>query len=241
MKYLVCSDVHFPHQDKKAVKSFIELAAKVKPNYLVLLGDIADFYGLSRFSKDSSRVSGLQQELDMVSDFITMLRKASKNSKIVFMAGNHEARLQKYLYDSAPALSKLRSLELPTLLELDSHGAQFLPYGTPFTISDDCVATHGSAVRVRAGMSGFAESQKHGCSGISGHTHRLGLNWYRNYSRSTFWIENGCLCDTNPDYILGTPDWQQGCSLITAGKEVVPEVIPFDGRGMWFRGTFISA
>jgi hypothetical protein len=28
--------------------------------------------------------------------------------------------------------------------------------------------------------------------------------------RSLYWVESGCLCTLNPDFIKGVADWQQG-------------------------------
>jgi hypothetical protein len=91
-------------------------------------------------------------------------------------------------------------------------------------------------------MSGWGELQKHGCSGTSGHTHRLALNWYTTYSKTSFWLESGCLCDVNPDYIIGgCPDWKQGCALITVEDDsAIPEIIPMESKGLWFRGAYVA-
>ncbi|MCA8938790.1 MAG: hypothetical protein KDB07_03230, partial [Planctomycetes bacterium] len=47
-------------------------------------------------------------------------------------------------------------------------------------------------------------------SGISGHTHRLGIHYRTTLAGTKFWIENGCLCNLDPDYTHGQPDWQHG-------------------------------
>lgn len=73
---------------------------------------------------------------------------------------------------------------------------------------------HGNIVRQHACYSAKAELERNGVSGISGHTHRLGQIFKRNVAGAHTWIEAGCLCELDAEYLDGqTADWQQGLAV----------------------------
>ena len=73
---------------------------------------------------------------------------------------------------------------------------------------------HGSVVRKFAGYTAKAEFEKNGCSGVSAHTHRLATYRQSNESGDYIWVESGCLCKLDAEYLNGeTANWQQGFSI----------------------------
>ena len=66
-------------------------------------------------------------------------------------------------------------------------------------------------------------------SGASGHTRRLAKFITRKARRKFFWLETGCLCDLNPEYVQD-PDWCQGFAEIRIenGKAKKAEVIEIE-------------
>lgn len=122
----------------------------------------------------------------------------------VAITGNCE-RLERYL-KKHPELFSLDCLKLPKLLELDTFGIEY--QDKHFKLGPLKI-THGSVVRKFSAYTAHAEMDKHDCSGISGHTHRLGVFYKKTPSRYMAWYEGGCLCDTDPEYVT-SPDWQQG-------------------------------
>ena len=69
-KCLVIGDIHAPFHDEKAVGVALALSKHIKPDVIVLNGDIADFYACSRFSKQPTRALQLQDELDSVREIL---------------------------------------------------------------------------------------------------------------------------------------------------------------------------
>jgi hypothetical protein len=239
MTTVIGNDFHFPFEDKKAVKCFNSLISLIQPNNVILNGDLLDNYNISRFDRNPNRKENLQYELDKVVEFLTKLRDKHQG-KIVYLFGNHESRMERYLHSQAKELSSLRCLELPQLLELDKLDIEWRPYGEPYHLNKNTLITHGTTVRAKAGYSGSAESLKHGnFNGVSGHVHRLGINYYKTYRGNSFWIENGCLCKLDQDYINPfTVDWQQGCSVLTEiGNLTVPELVPINNGIAYYRGS----
>ena len=96
-KFVVIGDCHIPYHDKDAIKAFKRFIKKEKPNTIIMNGDIIDMYDVSTFDKDPERINSLQGELDEAIGFFKDIRKMLPDAKLVFIKGNHCARLEKYL------------------------------------------------------------------------------------------------------------------------------------------------
>lgn len=233
-------DLHVPYHDKEAVSCAFNFCEQVQPTYIVL-HEWHDFYSLSRFSKDPARKADLQYELDLTLELLRDLRKRCPGSKMIMLKANHTDRLQRYLWNEAPALSSLRSLrieEVMGLAELDIDYMQHFIY-------KDFLFKHGSVVRKDSSYTAKAELLREGMSGASGHTHRLGAHYRTLRGGSYVWIEGGCLCDLNPEYMDGdVANWQHGFSVVTFEKEghqFYAQTVPIiDGKLMW-GGEMIAA
>ena len=118
-------DTHAPFIDERAWKVAIKAARGFKPDVVVHMGDLADCYTVSAHSKNPERVLTLRDEIVQV----RALRKqmeALDPSRLIFIEGNHEDRLRRYLQDKAPELFGLVSID--DLLKLSENGWQFTPY-----------------------------------------------------------------------------------------------------------------
>ena len=204
-KFVVLRDILFPYQDDKALKAVYKFLEQHPVDTIILNGDILDFYDVSSFDKDPERVNSLQKEIDLAQKFFKKLRQLAPNARIVFIKGNHCSRLERYL-KKHPELYSLDALKLPNLLELDKFNIEYKDKG--FKLGSLKII-HGTIVRKYAGYTARAEMEKHDCSGISGHVHRLSCYYYRTPERYLAWYESGCLCDLNPEYV-DNPNWNQG-------------------------------
>jgi len=209
---VVLSDAHVPFQDRHVCRMALAFLREHKPATVHLLGDIADFYSISRFAKDPTRREDLQEDIDSARDFLQEVREAAGGAKIIFSEGNHEFRLRRYLASEARALALLRDLRLERQLDFDSLGIQFRPQDKPYRVGP-LLFTHGSLVRKWSGASARAHIEKYGCCVIHGHTHRLGTFYHRDIGDIYGGWENGCLCSLNPEYATA-PDWQHGWSVV---------------------------
>lgn len=163
--FIVVSDIHFPYHDKLAigaVKRFI----KANPVDVVIFnGDILDMYDVSSFDKSPDRMNSLQAELNLATKLFSDLRKELPNAEMIYVEGNHEYRLKRYLMKH-PELFSLEALQLPNLLKLDKYNITYT--GKAYQLGNLKI-THGSIVRKFAGYTAKAELEKNDCSGISGH------------------------------------------------------------------------
>lgn len=215
---VVLSDLHFPFQDDRAIAVALAFIEDKQPETVYLAGDIVDFYALSRFSKDPRRELMLQEELDTTAAFLAALRSSAPLARIVFIEGNHEARLGAYLQDpQRRALHGLRVLSVPALLDLDALGIEYVDSKARTAFATEGIIKVGHFNKVNQYSAYTAKNllDKHMCSLVQGHTHRLGTHYRTVEGLGTFVAaENGCLCELDPEY-ASAPDWQHGFTVIT--------------------------
>lgn len=205
------SDTHAPHVDRRAWSTLLEFVAYFKPQRIVHLGDNFDMYQVSRFDTDPKRVLKFQEDISAGIELLTDLRAAAPKAEFHLVEGNHERRWLKYLW-SNPKICSLDVLRPEVIFGLGALDIRWWPEESVLDING-FVCTHGTRVSKHAGMSAKAELEKWGTSGISGHTHRLAEFNLSNYGGDYSWLENGCLCELNPHYIVGRPNWQHGFAI----------------------------
>ena len=202
-------DLHAPHINEQAFSCAIAFLRLFKPHHVFIMGDVVDFYQVSRFNKDPLRLNGLQEDLDAGNAALKRIRQACpRDAKMVMLEGNHEARITKFLRSTAPVLESIRNLQVPELLSLGEFDIDYVPSGV--TRHHGFIVKHGNIVSNKSGYTAYREMDKAGISGISAHTHRLGQVYRTNYGGMYTWVEAGCLCDDDPEYISGVADWQHG-------------------------------
>ena len=211
------SDVHFPFEDQIAWKFTLKIIKKLKPDLLWIGGDYVDFYAISRWDTRPARRLRLQEELDAGAEGLRQLRTAAPGAKITLQEGNHEYRLQKYLWNQAPELSSLRLLELPALLGFEDSRVGHIRHGQPQKIGK-LWHIHGDEMGgggVNMARGKLLKIQK---NVIFGHHHRHQSDFIRNIDGMTSgsWA-NGCLCGLKPDYDIN-PQWTQGVTVVQYSK-----------------------
>lgn len=204
---IIGSDIHIPFQDDKAVKAFIDYCEEIQPTAIILNGDVLDFYKLSRFVKGEGR--NPYEEITACQELLKDLKSKCQNSEVYYVIGNHETRLETYVLNNAPHLASLVE-DVFSIIKTKDIGVTGC---AEVNINDSFVCTHGKLLGNKAGLSAIKEIEKHYMSGASGHTHRLAKFITRKARRKFVWLETGCLCDLNPEYVQD-PDWQQGFAVI---------------------------
>jgi UDP-2,3-diacylglucosamine pyrophosphatase LpxH len=214
------SDLHIPYENKKDVELVKKFLEDFQPEILVLGGDILDFMGLSRFSRDPKRALTTQDDIDKVSTLLLDLRIILPYTEFVYLEGNHEYRMVNYKWTKCPELSYIRALELPTLLHFKDIGIRFIPY-SKFYSYKKLFFVHGDVISKHSGQTAKSMLDKWGVNIICGHSHRTGkCNRTTLEGNKGAW-ESGCLCDLNPDYIKGKANWQSGFSVVEYYKDKV--------------------
>lgn len=165
---LIIPDSHHPFEDKRAYELMMSVAKDIKPEHVVILGDFADFFGVSSHSKNPNRALKLKEEVDYTVERLEEVKAlGAKNN--VFIAGNHEDRLQRYLQDKAPELFNF--ISLPKILQLDRLGFKYIPYKQHYTLGK-MNFTHDTGTAGRYAHYKALDAFQHNV--VIGHTHRLG-------------------------------------------------------------------
>lgn len=164
---LIIPDTHRPYHDKRAWGLMLKVARQLKPETVVVLGDFADCFGVSSHSKDPRRAMRLDSEIEDVNLGLDELDSLKAKEKI-FIAGNHEDRLQRFLQDSAPELFNL--IDIPRLLKLKARGWEYVPYKSDTKVGK-VHFTHDVGHAGRSSVFQCLDTFQH--SNVTGHTHRL--------------------------------------------------------------------
>lgn len=101
-------DIHFPFPDLNALEVWYRLLRHVRPDVVVVGSDTADFALLSNFKRAADMDEHTPDELEAFDMFwrshIRRIKQESPQSIIVFIYGNHEYRLLRFLNEAAPKL-----------------------------------------------------------------------------------------------------------------------------------------
>ena len=231
-----------PTHDEAAIEVALAIVADVQPAKVVLHGDNADFAEMSRFRLSPAFQQTTQAAVDRLAMLAEQLRTAAPDAEIVWLEGNHEARLPFYLLDNAKAAFGLRKgmdpqgwpvLSMPHLCGFAEAGIVY-ESGYPANehwLNDNFRVIHGNKVRSN-GSTAYAYLDDARVSTAFGHVHRRELaqrtRHTRHGPRTVTSVSFGCLArvdgavpstkggisakDGTP--VRTTEDWQNGMGLV---------------------------
>jgi hypothetical protein len=235
-----------PTHDEEAIAVALGIVKAAKPTQVVLVGDNADLPELGKYRITPAYAMTTQATIDRCTVLGAELRAAAPDAEIVWLAGNHEERLPRYLLDNARAAFGLRKgntpeswpvLSMPYLCRMDDYDITYLP-GYPASqhwITEKLKVIHGDLVR-SGGSTAHAYLGREKTSVIYGHVHR------REYAartrddhdgpREVMAATPGCLCridgaipstkgatDLDGRPIYRAEDWQQGVAVVDYDME----------------------
>lgn len=239
---LVGSDIHDIECDPFWRRCFIDTAARVKPEKIILNGDVVDLAEFGKYGVDP-REWDVVGRIRWVHAFLSELRVASPESEIIYIEGNHEARLVRHLGEATPALkvvlSDLHGFTVSKLLGLDAYEVNYIARMdlTAFTERDlkkeltknyhiayDCLLAHH-----------FPEGRQMGYPGFNGHHHRY-FAWsdYSPQFGSYQWLQLGAGHRRAASYCAGEK-WNNGFLLAhvdTHSKSVQMEYVDVRDHAM---------
>lgn len=189
----------------------LEIARDFKPDEIIIAGDFHDSYCISQYEKEPTRdFKTLDEELGSGRDALVKLQKLFPRSSFVYLQGNHENRIERYIIHSAPKL--WGSIDIKKLLGVPKSW-NYLPYGQKnFYRMGKLIATHGSITGKYATLKMI---ERYGTSIIHGHTHHIQEFHVRNLKGEQFiGISPGWLGDfSSADYIKDIANWAHGFAL----------------------------
>lgn len=220
-RFLCVPDSHGDLIDWTAAEALLAFIRFYRPIRIFMLGDHVDFAAFSRFEQPPTDKDRIATDVAACRKFLGMVRESAPDARITYLKGNHEQRFQRFLWKNETAAQVIATAlnvevpRVPDMLRLSEHGIEWEESGT-VVVNDRLMMKHGHMVRQRSGYTGHGELDRNGITGISGHTHRLGQIYRRNRTGIMTWVESGCICKYDPDYMEGqVSEWAQGLSFGT--------------------------
>lgn len=212
---VVASDFHVPFHSVAAVDNWLQYCADSQPDHVVINGDFLDCIAVSSFPKPPG-VPLMQDEVDEGYTILKRLRRSCPSSRIYFLEGNHEQRLERLLMRE-PGLYGLKALGIRSLLDLDSLRMSHHRYMEPVTIGNLTVV-HGNRVSKHAAYSAKMTLVDGDYQNVLvGHTHRMGLYCQTGNRGRRRAAEIGGLFDTSKADYITNPNWQNGFAVWRQG------------------------
>jgi hypothetical protein len=229
--------------DEKAIEIAMQIVAYANEQFgvdtIVNLGDTVDLPAQSRHHQEIAFQNSTNLALQRAYEYLAQQRATVPDAQIVFLEGNHDCRINKYLSENAPAVVTMKRAgetpdewpvnSLPHLLrmdELDITFASGYPAGE-FWLNENLRCIHGDRVNSSGSTAMKYINSNHHVSVVYGHIHRIEMLYHTNHT-STGPARNaafspGCLCrvDGSVPSVKGgvTPNekpvkywenWQQG-------------------------------
>jgi len=239
--YLTPAEVLEPIHDEAAIAIARAVIREEQPDVIVMVGDNADFAEFSRFRLSPAYQRTTQATIDRCTQLAADLRADAPNAEIVWLEGNHEARLTFHIIDNAKAAFGLRrgmdpigwpALSMPALCRFDESGVTYLS-GYPandYWINDALRVIHGHKVTSN-GSTAHKYLDDARVSTIFGHVHRAEhaerTRQTRAGPRTITAASAGCLCridgvvpstkgglDVHGQPVPTAEDWQQGFHVV---------------------------
>jgi len=215
-KIVVLPDIHVPAHHKLILWAILQFLKDYQPHIVILIGDVADVFALSRWPAPPRAVKNMQAELDQTRRLVDEILEASGCHWCFYIMGNHEDRIRRYLTDPAPGVANIVNFTTREPI-LSFHGLMGYKPGDPVTfiydlaeaggfgggirVNDDITFHHGFIVRGKPGASPRADADRFGQSTVHGHTHRLGMTARETTSGTIRAIELGNLVEPTHSYM----------------------------------------
>lgn len=237
-------DIHYPHENKKALKAVFQFIKDEKPDVLVLGGDQLNMDCVSHWSRELLRQrenNRIVRTYDMFNkELITPIENLSHWKEKVWIRGNHELWADQYV-DNNPELEGL--IEPESYLRLKKRGWNIIEFNNSYKIGKLAII-HGLYVNefhAKKTLMTWGESQ---CI-YYGHKHDISTYSavYRGGDGQPRLAQScGCLCDMNPDYMKNRPsNWIHGFLYFTIrpdGKFTAMVIPIINGVFSWGRKTY---
>jgi len=239
----IFSDAHYwPGEPSTAHKGMVHLLKKYRSQVkgVICNGDAFDGASISRWpSLNWEHKPTVKQELEAVQDRLDEIRQAVPGAKFFWPCGNHDARFESRLANSAPEYAGINGIHLK------DHIPAWIPCWR-VDINDDIVVRHREAGGEHADWNNVVKSGK---TIITGHDHRIGVVPYVCYAGLRYGVRSGMLADDALDPQFNSymeakqPNWHSGFIVLTFvdGQLLMPEVARkwCDGS-IEFRGQIID-
>lgn len=223
---VIVGDLHDRNVDEFFLDVLMDTVGRVRPDVIVLNGDIFDLPEFSRFTVDPRQWDVVGRIKFVHEEILKRLRYVAPEAQIDFIEGNHEFRLLKHLADATPALravlSDLHGFTVSSLLGLDKFGINYVAKGdlSAYNLSDiHKEVSKNYKIYWDSFIVGHDTSARNlGYPGVNGHHHKTVVESLYNEHFGTYnWIQHGCGHKLDAEYCH--PKWSQGLVIATCDTE----------------------
>ena len=234
---LIGSDFHiWPGQESLALKAFKRFADDLKPDIVILNGDVLDFPQISKHQPIGWEAApNPKQEIEAAQDHLHDISKASKRARKLWLLGNHDARFETRLAVVAKEYKGIKGIHLSDHFPLWENGWSSW-------INTDIVVKH----RFKGGLHATHNNTLwSGKTLVTGHLHSAKVAPLTDYNGTRWGVDTGCVAETHYkqfiDYTEDNPlNWISAFGVLTIknGRLLPPELVTkFDDNHMTWRGT----
>lgn len=216
----VMSDQHIPYHCPVALGAAVKDLKSKRIDCLLLNGDYADFYTISRWQKNPKK-RDLEKELEYQVQGLKWLRSEFPKARIVYKMGNHDERWDHWLWNCAPEISDHPRMRLSTWLEFEDIGIEMVADQRP-VLAGKLPIFHGHELGrsifspVNPARGAFLRTHH---TVLVGHSHQTSGHADTNlWHEETFVWSTGCLCTLTPEYAR-VNRWNHGHAVIDIASD----------------------
>jgi hypothetical protein len=237
---IVGSDAHYwPGQRTTAHRAFLRLCEELRPQAVILNGDVLDGARISRHAPIGwEKRPTLIEELEACKERLHEIERAAGDARRIWTLGNHDARFETRLATVAPEYAKVHGVHLK-----DHFPAWEAVWSV--WINDDAVVKH----RFKSGIHApWNNTMWAGRTMVTGHLHSQKVYPLSDYNGTRWGVDTGCIADPYDeqfrDYTEDAPvNWRSGFAVLTwwKGRLLTPELVRVIEEGLIeFRGGVIA-
>ncbi len=215
----IISDVHIPYHSEVAFEAAVKSLKQSKIDTLLINGDFADFYQVSRHQRDPNHRK-LSVELKLVIEGLEWLRSEFPKQKIIYKQGNHEERWDHFIWNRAPEIYDLAAVRLDELLQLKRLKIEMV--GDNPIMLGKLPVLHGHELGksifspVNPARGAFLRTHH---TVLVGHSHQTSSHADTDmFHTETFIWSTGCLCDLTPAYAK-INRWNHGFAFVEVSQD----------------------
>lgn len=217
-RWLVLSDIHIPAHNRQAIELAVGQGRREGVTGILLNGDLMDAHEISDHDKDPSAPRYVR-EVELGGQFLRWLREQFPAARIVFKHGNHDERMDRYIFNRAPALFGLEAVTLRGLLNLESVGVETAS-GRRVVKLGKLHVVHGHEYKGGGGVNPARWLYLRARSvAMTSHFHRTSEHHAKDISGKyeAAW-STGCLCDLRPLY-APLNEWNAGWAVVEVAND----------------------
>lgn len=217
-RYLVASDIHWPHVHQPTWDAMLELIDDVRFDAIILAGDLFDFVQLGRYAQPKGQDQSVIEDIKLFVAEVNALAK--KCGKIVIISGNHDSRWDtKFLEPVALHMKGLKGFSLQEQCVAQGltkkHEWIVESHATPGYVIGDMLIHHGHRRGGKFGSANLARSaltRTLGRSQLHGHSHRIEMMALGTHRGTCVAVANGHMSNDH-EYSLEN-QWSRGFTIL---------------------------